>query len=905
MRAHTKRACCARKNLLLITLVAIAAIVGLGAAVRDSAAATAFRGASVAVNAIDPAAPVRDDTGLGFFFGNLTSPTSRSFAAAVPVLSLELSHSPATVQVGQELTLTDKVIAGPHSLGDVILTDTLPNEFTFLSGDAPGGACTVDTSGFFPIVTCPLGAIASGDSVTVNLLVRPNAMGGYTNNAYAKGFDGALGGTVFSDQWTDLLTTDPPQPSLSIDDVSHNEGDSGTTAFDFTVSLSNSYTSDVTVDYGTADGTATAPDDYQAATGTLTFTPGQTSKTVSVLANGDTSVEPDETFSVTLANASGATLAKATGTATIANDDSTPPTVILRRPADGATGVGTEAPEGDVNAAFSRAMDASTITSSSFTLTSASGVPVPATVGYDSIDDYAYLSPGTELDPYTTYTAKLASTIKASDGTPLAAPVTWSFTTGNSPPRLTSWSPEHGNISVLTHVTATFSRAMDASTITTSNFTLTKGGVPVPATISYDSNTNTAVLTPNLPLDTTANYIAGIKKTTIKAADGVPLHESWDWFFSTEAANTPTGTNVPVQTADPVTGTAIDVTFENVSVAGSTTLTSTATGPALPSEFQISGLYFELSTTASWMGPALGATICFPYKGSPPPSLQHYVNGNWSTVPTTVTSIEVCGRVTSFSPFALARDAVAPRISCASADGAWHSDNVAIACTAADGGVGLADAGEANFTLATSVPSGSETADAATGSRQVCDKSGNCATAKPIGGNKVDRKAPALNLPGNLVVNATSPTGAKVTYSASATDGTDPNPGVNCSPPSGATLAIATTTVNCTATDHAGNKASGSFTVTVKGAKEQLSDLIQKVVNYSSLSASTKTLLIRQLNNLLASFNPANATQKQLVCGALKVFIAAVQATPSTVLPRTVGSDWIADATRIRTVLAC
>ena len=225
------------------------------------------------VSAIRP--PAREAADSGFSLNNLLSPGSRGLAASVPLLSLEVSHSPATVQVGQELTLTDKVIAGPHSLDNVVLIDTLPNEFTFLSGDAPGGACTADTSGYFPIVTCPLGAIAGGDSVTVNLLVRPNVMGGYTNNAYAKGFDGSLGGTVFSDQWSDLLTVDPPTPSLSIDDVSHNEGDSGTTAFDFTVSLSNSYTSDVTVDYASADATATAPGDYQAATGTLTFAPGQ------------------------------------------------------------------------------------------------------------------------------------------------------------------------------------------------------------------------------------------------------------------------------------------------------------------------------------------------------------------------------------------------------------------------------------------------------------------------------------------------------------------------------------------------------------------------------------------------------------------------------------------------------
>src|SRR5205085_1518794 len=75
---------------------------------------------------------------------------------------------------------------------------------------------------------------------------------------------------------------------LSVDDVSAAEGDSGTTALTFTVSLSSPSTSTVTVDYATADGTATAGSDYTAAAGTLTFAPGQTSQTVTVLVNGDT-----------------------------------------------------------------------------------------------------------------------------------------------------------------------------------------------------------------------------------------------------------------------------------------------------------------------------------------------------------------------------------------------------------------------------------------------------------------------------------------------------------------------------------------------------------------------------------------------------------------------------------------
>ena len=91
-------------------------------------------------------------------------------------------------------------------------------------------------------------------------------------------------------------------------------------------------------------------------------------------------------------------------------------------------------------------------------------------------------------------------------------------------------------------------------------------------------------------------------------------------------------------------------------------------------------------------------------------------------------------------------DMAAPTITCAAPDGAWHADNVALACTASDSGSGLANPADASFTLTTTVADGSEVANATTGSRVVCDNAGNCATAGPIAGNKIDRKKPVISL---------------------------------------------------------------------------------------------------------------------------------------------------------------
>jgi len=140
-----------------------------------------------------------------------------------------------------------------------------------------------------------------------------------------------------------------PGPTISINDVSVVEGPPGTTVNAvFKVTLSGASTTPVTVDFATANGSATGPPDYQPASGTASFAPGDTEEDVVVAVNGDATPEPDEDFFVNLSNATNATIADAQGKGTIKTDVACPPGTsdpsycvepMMRRLAVGRSGV--------------------------------------------------------------------------------------------------------------------------------------------------------------------------------------------------------------------------------------------------------------------------------------------------------------------------------------------------------------------------------------------------------------------------------------------------------------------------------------------------------------------------------------------------------------------------------------
>jgi len=155
--------------------------------------------------------------------------------------------------------------------------------------------------------------------------ITVNVLGDTVDEFYETFFvnlSGASGeGVIIADGQGQGKILNDDTPTVTISDVSKAEGNTGTTAFVFTVRMSNPRMSNVMMNYATANGTAVAGTDYTATSGVLTFAAGQNSKTITVPVLGDTTVEPNKTFFLNLSGISGGILGDAQGLGTILNDD--------------------------------------------------------------------------------------------------------------------------------------------------------------------------------------------------------------------------------------------------------------------------------------------------------------------------------------------------------------------------------------------------------------------------------------------------------------------------------------------------------------------------------------------------------------------------------------------------------
>jgi hypothetical protein len=287
------------------------------------------------------------------------------------------------------------------------------------------------------------------------------------------------------------------------------------------------------------------------------------------------------------------------------------PFVISTNPTQNSTGVLVNR---DISATFSEAIAPATLSSQSIVLIDdATDQTVPGySIQYDASSKTVILS-NADLEPASTYIVTLTTAIKDLAGNPMKASYNLRFSTyvpppvnpppggseDTTPPVVRSTFPVNNapNVSLQTTLAASFSEALNSSTVNAQTFTLRKNGAPVAGTVSYAGTS--AVFTPNSDLEAGASYVATLS-SAIKDLAGNAL-QSYSWIFSTQA---PTEDVTPprVLTVFPADGA------QNVSV--DTYLRMTFNEPVRPFEFgTIDGEPVEVTFDLDYMGATMQPAV--------------------------------------------------------------------------------------------------------------------------------------------------------------------------------------------------------------------------------------------------------------------------------------------------------
>jgi hypothetical protein len=267
---------------------------------------------------------------------------------------------------------------------------------------------------------------------------------------------------------------------------------------------------------------------------------------------------------------------------------SAPPVVIFTIPTNGATGVPINQ---SVSATFSEAMNPSTISDTTFTLTGPGDVAVTGVVTYVPAGSVATFTPGASLALSTTYTATITTGATNLAGTALASNYTWSFTTAatgtSAAPTVILTIPLNGATAVPLNqtVSATFSEAMNPTTINSTTFTLTgPGTTAVDGLVSYAAIGNTLTFTPSVNLAPNTLFTATIT-TGAQDLAGNALAADYVWTFTTGATVLTTApeivSTIPANAATNVPlNQRVNATFtEAMNPLSITTATFQLTGP--------------------------------------------------------------------------------------------------------------------------------------------------------------------------------------------------------------------------------------------------------------------------------------------------------------------------------------
>jgi len=359
--------------------------------------------------------PINGDTIPEFdeqFSVVLSNPTQGEVILQGTAFATILDDDPPTISIGDaaitegdagtvDLTFTVTVTPEPLN-GDVIVdfatqdgsATTADNDYDAASGQLIFPSQGVSGGRLGPVsqvVTVTVNGDANVEEDEVLFVNLSNPTGGTI-------VDGQGDGTILND---DL-------PVLSIDDVTVNEGDAGTVPATFTVTLSEAPPADVTVNFATRDGSATATGgDYNANSGFLLFpgpqnaAQGPITQTITVDVNGDTTAEGNEDFFVDLTGAVGATVADSEGMGTILDDD----TVVL---SIGDVAV-FEGDAGTTDAVFQVTLSAMSKSPVTVTAATRDGTATTADNDYDANEEQLTFNPGQT-------TATFAVSVRGDDG---------------------------------------------------------------------------------------------------------------------------------------------------------------------------------------------------------------------------------------------------------------------------------------------------------------------------------------------------------------------------------------------------------------------------------------------------------------------------------------------------------
>jgi hypothetical protein len=266
---------------------------------------------TINVSIIGDAVDEPDET----FFVNLTSATNAFIKKSQGGGTIIDDDGPA-ISIN-DITVTEGNTGSFNANFNVSLSSASPQVITVnyatANLTATAGSDYTATSG---TLTFPVGTT----SRTLSVVVLGDTLN-EANESFFMNLSGAVNAAISKGQGRATVIDNDPLPSLTINDVSLTEGNSGTKNFTFTVTLTPVSGRAVTVQYATVNGTATSATDYVSTSGTLAFNAGSTTQTITVGVRGDTPVEPNETFFVNVSGASNATIADSQGAGTILNDD--------------------------------------------------------------------------------------------------------------------------------------------------------------------------------------------------------------------------------------------------------------------------------------------------------------------------------------------------------------------------------------------------------------------------------------------------------------------------------------------------------------------------------------------------------------------------------------------------------